>query len=275
MRWKILLLALILTLAWITGAGASSPGVSDDGSLVLDTKESPRTLHSGDTLHEIRALEGQVQAYILHNRTQVWYPSYVVRSRQTSWRSLPHPQLEYLISKYSRYYGVDPSLIRAVMRHESGCNAQAVSPKGAQGLMQLMPGTAQLMGVRDPFDPEQNIAGGVGYLRHCLDRFQHNVPLAVAAYNAGPEAVARYSSIPPYTETQLFVQNVLGTYGAAGAAPAGPSAAKKKPAALNSSQKARAQARLAKEPRRPPGPKIIEIKPRKKSQTQASLDPKN
>jgi hypothetical protein len=99
------------------------------------------------------------------------------------------------------------------MRHESGFNAAAVSPKGAQGLMQLMPGTAALMGVRDPLDPEQNIAGGVGYLRHCLDRFQHNVPLAVAAYNAGPESVARCGAIPPYQETQHFVTNVMGTYG--------------------------------------------------------------
>ena len=82
--------------------------------------------------------------------------------------------------------------------------------------MQLMPGTAALMGVRDSFDPEQNIAGGVRYLRGCLDRFGHNVPLAVAAYNAGPEAVAKYCTIPPYQETQLFVNNVMGTYGAYG-----------------------------------------------------------
>ena len=98
------------------------------------------------------------------------------------------------------------------MRHESGFKATAVSPKGAQGLMQLMPGTAALMGVKNPLDPEQNIAGGVGYLRHCLDRFQHNVPLAVAAYNAGPESVARCGAIPPYQETQVFVNNVMGTY---------------------------------------------------------------
>ena len=98
------------------------------------------------------------------------------------------------------------------MRHESGFKTTAVSPKGAQGLMQLMPGTAALMGVKNPLDPEQNIAGGVGYLRNCLDRFQHNVPLAVAAYNAGPEAVARCGAIPPYQETQVFVNNVMGTY---------------------------------------------------------------
>ena len=126
--------------------------------------------------------------------------------------SLQNPQLEALVRKYAQIYGVDPILVRAVMRHESGFNPTAVSPKGAQGLMQLMPGTAALMGVKNPLDPEQNIAGGVGYLRNCLDRFQHNVPLAVAAYNAGPEAVARCGAIPPYQETQVFVNNVMGTY---------------------------------------------------------------
>ena len=98
------------------------------------------------------------------------------------------------------------------MRPESGFNPHAVSPKGAQGLMQLMPGTADLMGVQNPFDPEQNIAGGVGYLRHCLDRFGQSVPLAVAAYNAGPARVAKYQGVPSIPETQNFVKNVLKTY---------------------------------------------------------------
>jgi hypothetical protein len=78
--------------------------------------------------------------------------------------------------------------------------------------MQLMPGTADLMGVRDPYDPEENIAGGVGYLRRCLDRFGQSVPLAVAAYNAGPGRVAQAGGIPAIAETQSFVHNVMGTY---------------------------------------------------------------
>jgi hypothetical protein len=98
------------------------------------------------------------------------------------------------------------------MRHESGFNPHAVSPKGAQGLMQLMPGTADLMGVQNPFDPEQNIAGGVGYLRLCLDRFGQSVPLAVAAYNAGPARVAKSQGVPSIPETQNFVKNVMKTY---------------------------------------------------------------
>ena len=257
MRMKIFLLAISFCLLALPAAAASTPRVGADGSLVLEVKESASKPNSGDTLYDLQTLGTEVQAYIFHNRTRVWSPNYIVRSRQPAWKPLSNPQLESLITKYSRYYGVDPSLIRAVMRHESGFNTQAVSPKGAQGLMQLMPGTAALMGVQDPFDPEQNIAGGVGYLRRCLDRFQHNVPLAVAAYNAGPEAVARYCSIPPYSETQLFVQNVLGTYGAYGLPRANyPGLA---------AAKAAASLQVAKAPPKPKGPKIIELKPRKKS----------
>jgi len=262
MQIMISLLAAALLLLTVNGAFASSPGTAADGSLILDTKESPTKINSGDTLHDIQTLGNEVQAYIFHNRTRVWAPNYVYRARKSAWNPLPNPQLEYLISKYSQQYRVDPSLIRAVMRHESGFNSQAVSPKGAQGLMQLMPGTAALMGVRDPFDPEQNIAGGVGYLRHCLDRFQHNVPLAVAAYNAGPGAVAKYCTIPPYSETQSFVQNVMGTYQTYGVSPAAPASA----AAPKGSPKTKA----AVAPPRPKGPKVIEVRPRKKTQPQAA-----
>jgi hypothetical protein len=142
------------------------------------------------------------------------------RSRQTSQVSASgYPgspcgyRVEFLINEYAGRYGVDPELVKAVVRHESGFNPRAVSPKGAEGLMQLMPGTAAFMGVKDSFDPEQNLAGGIGYLRFCLDRFRHNVPLAVAAYNAGPEQVARYGGIPPFCETQFFVQRVMHSYG--------------------------------------------------------------
>ncbi len=265
MRIKIFLLAAALLAIALNGASASSPQAGADGSLVLDTKDSPTKINSGDTLYDIQTLSGEVQAYIFHNRTRVWAPQYVSRARKSAWAPLSNPKLEFLISKYSQQYRVDPSLIRAVMRHESGYNTQAVSPKGAQGLMQLMPGTAALMGVRDPFDPEQNIAGGVGYLRHCLDRFGHNVPLAVAAYNAGPEAVAKYCTIPPYSETQAFVQNVLGSYQAFGAAP--PASA----TGVADPKKGKAQTKAqAKAPIRPKGPKIVEIKPKKKSQPQAA-----
>ena len=121
-------------------------------------------------------------------------------------------EFDHHIDAATRIHQVSPDLVKAVIAAESNFDPEAVSHKGAQGLMQLMPGTAALMGVRDPFDPEQNIAGGVGYLRNCLDRFQHNVPLAVAAYNAGPAAVDRYGGIPPYRETRDYVRRVLAYY---------------------------------------------------------------
>jgi soluble lytic murein transglycosylase-like protein len=117
-----------------------------------------------------------------------------------------------IISQASDLYKVEPSLIKAVIKAESGFNHRAVSHKGAQGLMQLMPATADLMSVNDPFDPTDNIFGGTKYLRGLLDRFGHNIELAVAAYNAGPEAVVRNNGIPPYRETRTFVRRVFHYY---------------------------------------------------------------
>ncbi len=104
---------------------------------------------------------------------------------------------------------MNPALVEAVIRIESAFNPWAVSRKGAQGLMQLMPRTASALGVRDSFNPRQNIEGGVRHLRYLLDRYPGNVPLALAAYNAGEGAVDSYGGIPPYTETQQYVQKVL------------------------------------------------------------------
>ncbi len=109
-------------------------------------------------------------------------------------------------------HGMDHNLVKAVIRAESGFNPQAVSPKGAMGLMQLMPDTSRDMGVLNPFDPLDNIDGGTRYLRLLLDRFNNDIVLALAAYNAGPENVAKYKGVPPYDETQTYVQRVLEYY---------------------------------------------------------------
>lgn len=108
--------------------------------------------------------------------------------------------------------GLDPDLVRAVARAESGLNPLAVSPKGAMGLMQLMPGTAGELGVSDPFNPQQSAEGGAEYLRRMLDRFGGDLDLALAAYNAGPAAVERYGGIPPYPETKAYIQRVKAEY---------------------------------------------------------------
>jgi soluble lytic murein transglycosylase-like protein len=114
-----------------------------------------------------------------------------------------------IIQKASAQHGVDFSLIKAVIKAESDFDRTAVSDKGARGLMQLMPQTAQVMAVTDPFDPQENIHAGVRYLKYLLASFQNNVPLALAAYNAGENAVRKYGRIPPYEETRTFVDRVL------------------------------------------------------------------
>ncbi len=117
-----------------------------------------------------------------------------------------------LIEHTARRHGLDHSLVTAVIKVESDFDPGAVSSKGARGLMQLMPGTARELGVRDSFDPWENVEGGVRYLRNLLDFFNGNLPLALAAYNAGREAVLQYRGIPPYPETQQYVAKVLQYY---------------------------------------------------------------
>lgn len=132
------------------------------------------------------------------------------------------PYLHEIRSAAERY-GVPQGLVSAVIRAESGFNPKAVSRKGARGLMQLMPSTASMLGVRDSFDPRQNIDGGVRHLRALMDRFPNNLPLAIAAYNAGESAVLAHGGIPPYPETREYVNRVLRFYGGAGGAGTPPS----------------------------------------------------
>lgn len=116
-----------------------------------------------------------------------------------------------LINAYSAKHGVDPKLVYALIEQESRFNKNAVSPKGAMGLMQIMPDTARLLGLGDPYDPEKNIAAGVRYLKAMLDRFETET-MALAAYNAGPEAVARHGGVPPFDETRDYVIKVVDRY---------------------------------------------------------------
>jgi len=117
-----------------------------------------------------------------------------------------------IIRQASERFRMDPNLVKAVIRAESAFDHKAVSRKGAQGLMQLMPDTADKMDVNNPFNPEENIFGGTRYLGMLMDRFKNNTRLALAAYNAGPESVEAYRGVPPFPETRTFVKRVMQYY---------------------------------------------------------------
>jgi soluble lytic murein transglycosylase len=116
------------------------------------------------------------------------------------------------ILEISKRHGIDHLLVRALIRVESCFEVEATSHKGAVGLMQLMPGTARQMGIHNPFDPDENIEGGVRYLKFLLKAFDDDLMLALAAYNAGPEAVKKYKGIPPYLETKAYLRRVMTFY---------------------------------------------------------------
>jgi soluble lytic murein transglycosylase len=122
-------------------------------------------------------------------------------------------KFDSIIEKYAGQYRLDPDLVRSMISRESAFNARAVSNKGAQGLMQLMPATASRLGVRDPFDPEENIRGGTEHLRFLLDTFKNDLPLSLAAYNAGENLVQRIQRIPNFPETRAYVRNITSRYG--------------------------------------------------------------
>jgi soluble lytic murein transglycosylase-like protein len=124
-------------------------------------------------------------------------------------RSSPY---DAIIDRHALAYGVDPVLVRAVIQVESNFNPQCVSNKGARGLMQLMPETAKRYGIRNIFDPEENIRGGVRELAELLEMFHDDLPRALAAYNAGQGAVLKYAGIPPYSETMTYVKRAMSVY---------------------------------------------------------------
>ncbi|MBI1354312.1 MAG: transglycosylase SLT domain-containing protein [Acidobacteria bacterium] len=136
-----------------------------------------------------------------------------VLSSESAGKSPGSVELESLVQEAGRRHDVDPELIRAVMRQESGFNPLAVSRKGAQGLMQLMPETAKRLGVQDVFDPAENVLGGAKLLRQLMDRYQGDLDLALAAYNAGEGAVEKYGGLPPYRETVDYVGRITQAYG--------------------------------------------------------------
>jgi soluble lytic murein transglycosylase-like protein len=152
---------------------------------------------------------------IVHYTNTPTSSDYVLYIREKSARLKPSPvsgDYDAIIQKAQARYGIEFSLIKAVIQAESGFNPRAVSKKGARGLMQIMPDNYKALSVSDPFDPSQNIMGGARYLKQLLNRYDDKLPLALAAYNAGPKAVDKYGGIPPYDETRTYVRRVMTLY---------------------------------------------------------------
>lgn len=154
--------------------------------------------------------KGGIRAQVFTARKSAfsWYKS-APRYGGKSYFKLNYNKFDAIIDKVSSAVGVEESLIRAVIHAESGFNPYAVSPKGAQGLMQLMPATARDLGVRNSFSPDENISGGSRYLKMLIARFKGNLSHALAAYNAGMDNVDKYRGIPPFEETRNYVKSVL------------------------------------------------------------------
>ena len=130
-------------------------------------------------------------------------------SGATAQKPTPPPSLDELVTSASTRYRMDPDLVNSVIRAESGFNVRARSPKGAQGLMQLMPGTASKLGVRNAYDPQANVDGGTKYLRQLLEKYNFDLVKALAAYNAGPERVEKFGGVPPFHETRVYVARIV------------------------------------------------------------------
>jgi hypothetical protein len=165
----------------------------------VPTQQNVKKIH---TLPALSVIPSRLKTSYLNS------PRYLMRGCGIFPQSSYDPQIRLSCQRY----GLDYNLVKAVISAESAFDPRAISPKGAMGLMQLMPETSKDMGVANPFDPYQNIDGGVRYLRGLLNRFNNNVVHALAAYNAGPESVQKYGGIPPYDETQVYVQRVLDYY---------------------------------------------------------------
>jgi soluble lytic murein transglycosylase-like protein len=192
-RWAVLVLAVTL----------SAPAVADDWIYVSRQDNGVRTYS------DHRPAQGSFKRIAKTGRATASASCVGLTAKSLEARAAAYAPV---IQKYASAHGLSPALVSAVMRVESCYDRRAVSRSGARGLMQLMPQTASQLGVSDSFDPEQNIEAGVRYLGQMLKLFNNNVRLGLAAYNAGPQAVAEHNGVPPYPETVSYVSRILKLY---------------------------------------------------------------
>jgi hypothetical protein len=217
MHIRRIFLTIFLSLCLLPGAAAARQNGTQFKYFDSMYNQAPTSTAPTALVPEPRST--RVQVYIFNKSTVLWaqaihgLPPLPPGAKPVSGAKLvTDPQLAKLIQKYAQQLGVDPKLVQAMIRQESGFNPMAVSPKGAMGLMQLMPETAASLGVEDPFDLDQNLKGGIRFLKSCLQRFNQNLPLALAAYNAGPGRVVEHQGIPPFKETQTYVKKIVQDY---------------------------------------------------------------
>ncbi len=201
-------LALVLSTLLLV-AGTSSAARADIALLASGTTlKVTAQRREGDTV--MLSLKGGGEVGVVASQLRGVVPDEVLDEvAAPATASASGQDLAAMMEATARRHAVDPELVRAVVAVESGFRADAVSPKGAQGLMQLMPATARSLGVKDTFDAADNLDGGTRHLRALIDRYGGDVKRALAAYNAGEGAVARHGGIPPYPETQAYVRKVL------------------------------------------------------------------
>lgn len=194
--WRQRMLGVIVVIALLTVAGLATPA---EAQIFVYVDDAGRTYFS-DVQH--------------HPGFRPFRPRTRAGGRQGAAWGLPDGRNAWdgVIRRLGRAYGVSPALVKAVIHAESNFDPEAVSSKGAQGLMQLMPATAQALGVDDPFNPWQNIDGGTRYLSYLMRRFPGDTTLALAAYNAGEQVVQEFKGVPPYPETRRYVKRVLKFY---------------------------------------------------------------
>lgn len=217
-HWTSTLLATALTLAAPAMADGIKRIVHPDGTVEFTNVKGsgqPRASTGNDTVYRYRDENGVV-AYSSSQPAAAEFD--VIRfhcyacdpDSRVDWRTTPlfTQPFQTEIQTAAAEFGVDPALVRAVIHAESAFNEKALSPVGAQGLMQLMPATAAELGVKNALAAAENIRGGVNYLANMLERFNGDIKLATAAYNAGPGAVSRYQGVPPYAETKAYVHRV-------------------------------------------------------------------